>query len=93
MKYYEEWPSRCAAMAIYYAQKDYHAQESTYTDNLQDLMPFSKEPFPISEEANVSITLTDNGYEAKATLASYTATVNQERYLVVSTEKCTVSEM
>ena len=35
----------------------------------------------------MTITLNENGYEAKATLSSFTATVNEERFLVVSTER------
>ncbi|KAL7538995.1 hypothetical protein ACHAXR_008938 [Thalassiosira sp. AJA248-18] len=83
MKYYEEWTSRCAAMSLYYALKGYHEQEGKYTDDIEALKPFSKPPFPICEDAIMSITITDKGYEAKSCIDSYTATVNEERYLVV----------
>eukprot|EP00584_Thalassiosira_punctigera_P022757 CAMPEP_0172575578 /NCGR_PEP_ID=MMETSP1067-20121228/137283_1 /TAXON_ID=265564 ORGANISM="Thalassiosira punctigera, Strain Tpunct2005C2" /NCGR_SAMPLE_ID=MMETSP1067 /ASSEMBLY_ACC=CAM_ASM_000444 /LENGTH=381 /DNA_ID=CAMNT_0013368229 /DNA_START=40 /DNA_END=1185 /DNA_ORIENTATION=+ len=90
--FYEEWPSRCAAMAIYYAMKGYHEKEGMYTTDIEALKPFSKPPFPISEEAFMLINLKAEGYEAKATIASFTATVNEERYLVVSTQKCSTSQ-
>lgn len=83
VRYYEEWPSRCAAMAIYYAMKDYHEKEGKYTDDIEALKPYSKSPFPMFEE-HTAIKLTADGYEAKVAIASYTASVNEERYLVVS---------
>mmetsp|Transcript_23303 Transcript_23303/g.50476 ORF Transcript_23303/g.50476 Transcript_23303/m.50476 type:complete len:386 (+) Transcript_23303:56-1213(+) len=92
-RHYEEWPSRCAAMAIYYAMKGYHEKEGKYTTDIEALKPYSKPPFPICEEAEIAINITTDGYEAKSTLASYTASVNEERYLVVSTQKCLTSQM
>ena len=83
--YYEEWPSRCAAMAVYYAMKGYHEKEGKYTDNIEALRPYSVPPFELSDDANATIILTPKGYEAKATIGSYTACVNEERYLIVST--------
>lgn len=85
--YYEEWPARCAAMALYYAMKGYHEKEERYTHEIEALKPYSKEPFPICEDADMSVRLTSNGYEAEATVGSHTATVNEERYLVVA-PKC-----
>mmetsp|Transcript_34419 Transcript_34419/g.60505 ORF Transcript_34419/g.60505 Transcript_34419/m.60505 type:complete len:218 (+) Transcript_34419:187-840(+) len=90
---YEEWPSRCAVMAIYYAMKEYHAQEGKYTTDIKALEPFSKQPFPICEEALMSVNLTSEGYEAQATIASFTASVNEERYLIVSAEKGSTSQI
>mmetsp|Transcript_35538 Transcript_35538/g.74923 ORF Transcript_35538/g.74923 Transcript_35538/m.74923 type:complete len:289 (+) Transcript_35538:335-1201(+) len=89
--YYKEWPSRCAAMAIYYAMKGYHEKEGGYTTDVEALKPFAKAPFPIFEGGSTSIHLTDAGYEAKATVDSFTAFVNQERYLKV--EKCSNSQV
>ena len=91
--YYEEWPARCAAMALYYAMKTFHEKEGKYTNDVEALMPYSKEPFPICNDAIMTITLTDDGYEARATLDSHTASVNQERYLVVSAEKSSMSKV
>jgi hypothetical protein len=82
--YYAEWPSRCAAMAIYYAMKAYHAKTGEYVSDIGVLKPYSKPPFTMIEEAHdIAINLTADGYEASVTIASYTATVNEERYLVV----------
>lgn len=81
VKYYEEWDARCAAMAIYYAQKTYHKEEGKYTTDIEDLKHYSTQPFPIYDNANMVISLTEEGYEASATIESHTATVNQERYL------------
>jgi len=36
-KYYEEWPSRCAAMALYYAMKGYHDKEGKHTTDIEVL--------------------------------------------------------
>ena len=93
IKYYEEWDARCAAMAIYYAQKAYHKEEGKYTTDNEDLKYYSKQLFPICNEADVVISLTEEGYEASATIESHTATVNQERYLAVSKahQKCTTA--
>lgn len=91
--YYEEWPARCAAMALYYAMKAFHEKEGKYTNDVEALMPYSNEPFPVCNDAILSITLTHDGYEAKATLDSYTASVNQERYLVVSAEKSSMANV
>mmetsp|Transcript_1299 Transcript_1299/g.1989 ORF Transcript_1299/g.1989 Transcript_1299/m.1989 type:complete len:224 (+) Transcript_1299:135-806(+) len=90
--YYGEWPCRCAAMAIYYAMKGYHEKEGEYTSDIEALTPFSKPPFRISEEASMSISLAAGGYEARATIASFTATVNEERYLVIASQKYSTSQ-
>lgn len=86
-RYYEEWPSRCAAMAVYYAMKGFHEKEGRYTDDIKALQPYSKPPFQLSDNALMSINLTGGGYEAKAIIGFYTASVNEERYLVVSSRK------
>ena len=83
LKYYEEWPVRCAAMGLFYALKGYHSNESTYTDDLKAVAAHSAKPFAICNEAATAIKLTDDGYEAKVTLGQFTATINHERYLVV----------
>lgn len=89
---YEEWPARCAAMAIYYAMKRYHAEKGSFTTNIEELKPFAKSLFPICEGAAMSIQLTEEGYEATAGIGSFTALVNEERYLTVSTQKWATSE-
>ena len=89
MLYYEEWPCRCAAMALYYALKGYHEKEGKYTDNIALLKQYAVEHFPILEEVQSSVFLADDGFIATATIGSRTATVNQERYLVVSTHDVT----
>ena len=89
MRYYDEWPCRCAAMAMYYAMKKYHETEGKYTTNVEDLKPHANSHFPICDEAEMSISLTNSGYEARASIASYSASVNEERYLVVLPDKLT----
>lgn len=91
-KYYEEWPCRCAAMAVYYAQKRYKEKEGSYANDIESLKLYSASPFELCDDADVTIKLTANGYEASATLASYTATVNEERYLVVSSDGCATAQ-
>lgn len=86
MKYYNEWPCRCAAMAIYYAMTNYREKEGSYTTNVEALKSFANSLFPICDEAEMSINLTANGYEARATISPHSAIVNEERYLVVSTD-------
>ncbi|EJK47074.1 hypothetical protein THAOC_34225, partial [Thalassiosira oceanica] len=83
LKYYEEWPVRCAAMGLFYAMKEYQSSESLYTDDLKALAAYSMKPFTICNEAATSIMLTDDGYEARVGLGQFTATINHERYLVV----------
>ena len=92
--YYAEWPSRCAAMAIYYAMKAYHANAGVFTADIGALKQYSKLPFEMFEEADdVAINLTANGYEASVTIAPHTATVNEERYLVVVTKVGATSQI
>eukprot|EP00438_Fugacium_kawagutii_P036484 Skav209711 [mRNA] locus=scaffold36:393296:401638:- [translate_table: standard] len=46
--YYQEWPSRSAAMAIYYAEHAYASEHGgNYTAVLAELLPYSSSPFPI----------------------------------------------
>lgn len=55
--YYQEWPSRSAAMAIYYAQHAYASKHGgNYTAVLAELLPYSSDPFPICSEAETFIT-------------------------------------
>ena len=84
---YDEWPCRCAAIAMYYAMKLYHETEGSYTTNVDDLKPYSNSIFPICDAAKMSIRLNNSGYEAIASIASYSASVNEERYLVVIADK------
>lgn len=95
-EYYTEWPSRCAVMAIYYAMKAYHAKVGFYTTNIDSLRDYSTPPFVLLEGVHYNTSLDDNvgigikltstgGYEASVTMGSYTATVNDERYLIVTT--------
>ena len=66
--------------------KAYHEKEGKYTNDVEALGAYSKGPFAICKDVTMSITLTDVGYEAKGALESFTASVNQKRYLVVSAE-------
>ncbi|KAL7530869.1 hypothetical protein ACHAWF_003542 [Thalassiosira exigua] len=91
MDYYEEWPSRCAAMAVYYAMKGFHEKEGQYTIDVEALKPHSNPTFPLFEDATTSIKLTAKGWEAQATVGSHTASVNDERYLIVSTDNYSTS--
>ena len=91
-RYYEEWSSRCAAMAIYYAMKNYRDKEGKYTADIEALKPYAKQPFPVWDDADMTIDITKKGYDAKATIGSYTAAVNEERYLVVSSQKIPTSQ-
>ncbi len=84
--YYKEWNVRCCAMALYYAEKEYYNKEGKYTDQIEKLKPFFKQPFLLHSAADVRIVLTEEegGFIATTTIDSLTATINQERYLVVS---------
>mmetsp|Transcript_15980 Transcript_15980/g.30357 ORF Transcript_15980/g.30357 Transcript_15980/m.30357 type:complete len:222 (+) Transcript_15980:697-1362(+) len=84
MKYYEEWECRCAAMALYYAQKGFHKEMGLYTDKVELLKQYSIDYFPICEYAKTSILLVDGGFEARVTVSSKTAIVNHDRLLTVS---------
>ena len=99
-EYYTEWPCRCAAMAIYYAMKAYHTKLGVYTTNIEDLREYSTPPFVLLEGVHYNIRLDDNvgigikltstgGYEASVIMGLYTATVNDERYLIVTTTTTT----
>jgi hypothetical protein len=102
-EYYTEWPCRCAAMAIYYAMKAYHTKLGVYTTNIDDLREYSTPPFVLLEGVHYNTRLDDNvgivikltstgGYEASVTMGLYTATVNDERYLIVTTTTTTTTE-
>jgi hypothetical protein len=94
VEYYAEWPSRCAAMAIYYAMKAYHANAGEFTTDMGALKKYTKPPFELFEDAHdVAINLTANGYEVSVTIASHTATVNEDRYLVVVTKSGAASQI
>eukprot|EP01082_Thalassiosira_pseudonana_P005406 g4995.t1 g4995 contig18:407936-409314(-) len=93
MARYDEWSSRCAAMALYYSLKGYHEKEGRYTDNIDALRSFSKPPFLICDDSKMTIVITDDGFEATAAIDSHTAIVNQERYLVVSSDNSFISEV
>ena len=81
---YEEWPVRCAAMAVYYALVGYREARGSYTTDIAALTSFATPSLPICEGAKMSVALTTNGYEATVTIGAFTAHVNEERYLVVS---------
>ena len=92
--YYAEWPSRYAAMAIYYAMKAYFVKEGRYTTDIGALKEYSTPPFEMCEEADdVVIQYTANGYDASVTIGVHTATVNEERYLFVVTKEGSTSRM
>ncbi|CAE7476842.1 PPIA [Symbiodinium natans] len=90
--YYREWPSRSAAMAIYYAQHAYAAKhEGAFTTQLHDLLQFSSEPFPVCADADTIISAAGEGKSAmfEATVRSpaspeVAATVRSDRYLTVA---------
>lgn len=71
----------------YYALKAYHEKEGKYTTDIEELKRYSKDPFQMSDDADMVVVLKDNGFEASAILLSFMATVNQERYLVVSNQE------
>eukprot|EP00434_Breviolum_minutum_P026935 symbB.v1.2.023811.t1/scaffold2161.1/size87477/9 len=81
--YYQEWPSRSAAMAIYYAQHAYASKHGgNYSSKLSDLLPFSSDPFPICSEAETFITASGAFFEAQVTSPAapqFTATVSMLR--------------
>ncbi|CAE7593722.1 PPIA [Symbiodinium pilosum] len=88
--YYSEWPSRSAAMAIYYAEHAYAKKRGVFTTDMHELLQFSSEPFPICEVADTVISLTGEGKDSifEATVRSpaspgITATVRSDRYLTV----------
>lgn len=99
VSYYREWPSRGAAMAIYYAEKAYKAKQGNYTHRLQDLLAYSAEPFPICEAADavtvITVTTVLDGdkqmpyFEASVTSpgSDFTATIRSDRYLTVTASK------
>lgn len=68
----------------YYALKEYYKCEGKYTDDIKALKDYSRDPFPITDDADMEIVLIGNGFDASASHSSYRATVNQDRYLVVS---------
>ena len=71
----------------YYALKAYHEKEGKHTTDIEELKRYSKDPFQMSDNADMLVVLKDNGFEANAILNSLMATVNQERYLVVSNQE------
>lgn len=102
VEYYTEWPCRCAAMAIYYAMKAYHAKMGAYTSNIDSLRDYSTPPFVLLEGIHFNTSLDDDvgivikltstgGYEASVTIDSSTATVNNERYLIVTSTTTTTT--
>ena len=89
--YYLEWPSRSAAMAIYYAQHAYASKHGgNFTAKLGDLLPFSSDPFPLCSEAEVNITVSNGKsafFEASVRppdVPQYTATIRSDRFLTVA---------
>lgn len=86
---YEEWPVRCAAMAVYYAMVGYQDKQGIYTTDIEALKSFANPMFPILEGAATSINLTAKGFEAKVTIGFMTAHVDEERYLMVSLQGST----
>eukprot|EP00435_Cladocopium_sp_Y103_P044007 s1288_g12.t1 len=84
--YYQEWPSRSAAIAIYYAEHAYASEHrGNYTAVLAELLPYSSDPFPICSEAETFITASGGEhsfFEARVTSPAapqYTATVSMLR--------------
>ncbi|OLQ07034.1 Peptidyl-prolyl cis-trans isomerase A [Symbiodinium microadriaticum] len=90
--YYQEWPSRGAAMAVYYAQHAYAEKHGgAFTTQLPDLMQFSSDPFPVCGDADTIISIAGEGKSAvfEATVRSpstpeIAATVRSDRHLTVS---------
>jgi hypothetical protein len=77
-----DWILHC--FVRYYALKAHYEKEGMYTNDTEALKQYSNDKYSISDEADISIILTDAGYDARVTLSLHTATINQERYLVVS---------
>ena len=67
----------------YYALQAYHKVEGKYTTDIETLRQHSNDPFSMPYDADMIVILTAVGFKAKVTLFSYTAIVNQERYLNV----------
>lgn len=90
---YHEWPSRSAAIAIYYAQREYKAHHGNFSQSLDDLLPFSSAAFPVclEAEARTSIVVTSVGQEESwyASVVSpagpaVMASIRSDRHLTVS---------
>uniref|UniRef100_A0A7S1A251 Carbohydrate-binding domain-containing protein n=1 Tax=Noctiluca scintillans TaxID=2966 RepID=A0A7S1A251_NOCSC len=68
---YAEWPSRSAAMALYYAQKAYKMEHGHFATDLADLLPFSASPYEVCASAVTTIEVTtDPVTESQSFVAS-----------------------
>merc|ERR1712066_1145486 len=90
--YYAEWPSRSAAMAIYYANHAYKKEHGSFTSKLSELLPYSAAPFQICDCAETKIEIGEEGGVAGASflatvvapVSAYAATVRNDRFLTVA---------
>ncbi|CAJ1362924.1 unnamed protein product [Effrenium voratum] len=89
--YYREWPSRSAAMAVYYAQHAFAKENGgRFTAQLAELLPYSEDPFPICGDAETFITVGGGSspfFEASVrspAAPEFVATVRNDRYLTVA---------
>jgi len=81
---YAEWRSRSAAMAVYYAQKNYKAHSNKYADSLEALLPYSTPPFELCQSAETDIKLEGSDFVASVNAGGgYAATVRGNRFLTV----------
>lgn len=78
------WPSRLAAMVVYYAQRAFHEKFGSYSSEMSELAQFLV--FPIIEPFDIEIqTNSDgsNGYQAVVTGHGFFVSVTQDRHLHV----------
>jgi hypothetical protein len=71
--YYDEWPARSMAMAVYGAQHARFAAEGAFASCLTDLAPYSSPPFELCPSAEAVIELIVDGDTGATT--GFTATV------------------
>jgi len=93
--FYAQWPSRSAAMAIYYAEHAYKKEHGSFTSDLSELLPYSAAPFEICDCAETKIEIGKEDGKAGASFlatvvppagagAAYAATVGNDRFLTVA---------
>lgn len=91
LKDYAQWPSRAAAMALYYAEHRYFAARGAFTESVEELKAFEDPDFPVCAAAQTDVTLSVRGEEPWFTAtvqspdgAPFAATVEKDRYLTVA---------
>lgn len=79
----QSWPSRLAAMNVYYGQRKFNEMNGYYAENLQDLSPFID--LSIVDPFSIEIARNSDGksYTASIIGNGYTVTVSHDRHLQV----------